>query len=219
MANNKFGMTSWDEVEIRTNKSNVSNKDRYMRLQPGSNVVRIVTKPFQYLVHRYKANPKDPGFGERVLSSLYHGFDPLVEKGMKPKMRWYLGVIDRKTQSYKLLDVSVSVFKSIQELARDEDWGDPSQYDVDIKVDKQGGPSAYYSVIAKPKKPLSPSDLEIKQQVDLEFLKKLCTPPTPEEMQKKIDAIHAKSAAGPVAKEEGKDSESSEEDFDFPQQD
>lgn len=211
----KYGLTNWDEVEVKQQSG--QRKDLYMRLQDKNNVVRMITKPHEYTVHRYKTNPDDPGYGERVMSSLYYGRDPLIEKGLKPKRRWLVGIIDRRTQSYKILDMSVSVFKSIQELVRDEDWGDPTQYDIDIKVDKNGGPTGYYTVIPKAKKPLSAADLDIKSQVDLDDLKRRCTPPTPEQVEELIKAIDAKSAnnkksgAGQATAEED-----DEDDVDFP---
>jgi len=208
---NNYGLKDWDDVDVKQTNQNQNRRDLYMRLQHGSNVLRIITKPHEYLVHRYKTNENDPGFGERVMSSVYHGRDPLVDKGMKPKRRWLVGVLDRKTSSYKILDTSVSVFKAIQELVRDEDWGDPSQYDVDIKVDKQGGATGYYTVIPKSKKPLSAADLDIKQQVDLEDLKRRCTPPTPEEVEERIKAIDARSNG--TAAETGEKQESNDMDF------
>lgn len=229
MSNNRFGMTSWDEVEIKQPQTQKRNRDLYMRLEDGSNRIRLVTKPFEYWVHRYKADEHDPGFGERIMSSYpLYGADPLMdEKGMKPKRRWLVGIIDRKTQSYKILDMSVSVFKSIQSLSRDEDWGDPSQYDIDIKVDKEGGATGYYQVSPKPKMPLSAADLELKSQADLEDLKRRCTPPTVEEMKKKIEAVHAKSKnAGSFALNDidteaaadmsESDAQTGDDDFSFP---
>lgn len=232
---NRFGMTSWDEVEISTAKTSKRNRDVYMKLQNGNNIVRILTKPFEYWQHKYKANEKDPGFGERVMSSYpLHGTDPLMDNfGMKPKRRWLVGIIDRATSSYKILDLSPTAFKKIQELSRDEDWGDPSQYDIDIKVDEDGGATGYYNVIAKPKKPLSATDLELKNQVDLEDLKRRTTPPTPEEMLKRIEAINAKSknavhavnndvevksapAVSSSTEEESSEEDSSEDNFEFP---
>lgn len=213
----RYGLTNWDEVEVKQQSG--QRKDLYMRLQDKNNVVRMVTKPYQYTVHRYKTNESDPGFGERIMSSLYHGRDPLMERGLKPKRRWLVGIIDRRTQSYKILDMSVSVFKSIQELVRDEDWGDPTQYDIDIKVDKNGGPTGYYTVIPKSKKPLSAADLDIKSQVDLDDLKRRCTPPTPEQVEELIKAIDAKSASNKnsgtgQAKVEEEDED--EDNVDFP---
>lgn len=189
----KFGATSWDEVEVKQPRK--SQKDLFLRLDNGDNVVRIITKPHEYLVHTVKLDPKEPGFGHRIMSSQFHGSDPLTEPpyNSKPKRRWYIGVIDRKTASYKILDMSTQVFKGIQELVRDEEWGDPSQYDVNIKVDKEGGPSSYYNVIPKNKKPLSSADLEIRQNVDLEELKRKCTPPTPEEVLKKIEFLKSRN--------------------------
>jgi hypothetical protein len=194
----QFGLTSWDTTDVKKAPKE-KNENLFMRLDNGNNVIRLVTKPHEYLVHRYKVDEKDPGFGERVLSSLFHGSDPLVDLGSKPKRRWLVGIIDRKTQSYKILDMSVSVFKSIQELVRDEDWGDPTQYDIDVKVDKNGGATGYYTVIPKSKKPLSKDDLDIKEKADLDDLKRRCTPPTPAQVQERIDAIKAKRSGTPVA--------------------
>jgi hypothetical protein len=210
----KYGLTNWDEVEVKQQSG--QRKDLYMRLQDKNNVVRMITKPHEYMVHRYKTNPDDPGFGERIMSSLYHGRDPLVDKGLKPKRRWLVGIIDRRTQSYKILDMSVSVFKSIQELVRDEDWGDPTQYDIDIKVDKNGGPTGYYTVIPKSKKPLSAADLDIKSQVDLDDLKRRCTPPTPEQVEELIKTIDAKSANNKKPAGQAAVEEDDEDDVDFP---
>lgn len=218
MSTQNYGLTEWENVEIKTGNKQENAKDLFLRLQQGSNIVRVVTKPHEYLSHRYKTRESDPGYGEKVLSSLANGRDPLFDKGMKPKKRWLVGVIDRKTQSYKILDMSVSVFKGIQELVKDEDWGDPSQYDIDIKVDKQGGATGYYTVMPKQPKPLSAADLDIKSQVDLEDLKRRCTPPTPEQMEERIASIDAKSNAnrGGEAQTKTSTSNDDDDDVDFP---
>lgn len=189
----QYGLTDWSDVEIKTNQKKNNDKDLYLKLKNGNNVIRIVTKPHEFLVHQYKAHENDPGFGQRVMSSIAHGSDPLIELGFKPKRRWLVGVIDRESQSYKILDLSTTAFKGIQELAREEDWGDPSQYDINIKVDKDAGSQGYYTVLPKAKKPLSPADIEIKSSADLEDLKRRCTPPTPEEVASKVAFIQSKS--------------------------
>lgn len=186
---NTFGLTEWNNVELGSGRS--SSKIDYLKLTNGSNVVRILTKPFQYSVHLYKAHINDDGFGTRIVAC--EGSDPLVEAGSKPKKRWLLGIIDRKTNSYKVIDISTTVFKSIQELVRDSDWGDPSQYDVDIKVDNRGGPTGYYSVIAKPKKPLTAEDLEIKQTIDLDALKQRSSPLSYDKALELMRVVQAKS--------------------------
>lgn len=194
MSTNKiqsFGVTTWDEVELKQANSFQRSKDLYMRLENGNNVVRCVTRPHQYLVHNFKEEG-DSGFGAKIMCSSFHKKCPLCDTGDRPKRRWLVGIIERKTQTYKVLDMSVSVFKAIQELSRDEDYGNPEGYDIDIKVDKQGGATGYYTVIPKPRKPLSEKDLELKNDVNHEDLLRKCTPPTPEKVQEKLDQERAK---------------------------
>lgn len=217
----QYGLTEWNNLDIKTGGANKQQaRDLFLKLQNGDNIVRIITKPHEYLVHRFKAHKDDPGFGERILSPKpLYGSDPIEEMGFKPQRRWLVGVIDRKTQSYKILDLSIAVLKSIQQHVRDEDWGDPSQYDFNVKVDKQGGPTGYYSVVAKPKKPLSAADLEIKQSVDLEDLKRRCTPPTVEQVRERVQAIQAKSPNFAGATTAAAPESVEDDDTDFPSAD
>lgn len=186
-----WGLTEWDNVEVQTGRR--QTKTEYMRLKEGDNIIRIMTKPHEFKVHNWKAHPDDPGFGKRILAAAVAASDPLVEAGSKPKRRWLIGIVDRSTQSYKLMDISVSVLKGIQSLVRDEDWGDPTQYDINIKVDKNGGATGYYTVIPKNKKPLSAADLEIKEKIDLEDIKRRCTPLSPEKVKEIMDDVISKS--------------------------
>lgn len=170
-----------------------NNKDLFLRLVEGSNELRLLTAPFQYLHHKYKKDPSNPkDFGQKINCSKLHGDCPLCDAGDKAKPRWFYGVIDRKTGTYKILDVSFAVFQDIRKLARNtKHWGDPTKYDLDIVVDKNGGATGYYTVQAIGKEPLSAHDQNIKDtQVDLDDLKRRCTPPTAEQVQKRIDKIN-----------------------------
>jgi hypothetical protein len=177
------------------NKKGGNNKDLFLRLGEGSNELRLVTAPFQYLVHKYKKdanNPKD--FGQKVGCSQLHGSCPLCETGDKAKPRWFYGVIDRKTGTYKILDISFAVFSQIRKLARNtQRWGDPTKYDIDIVVDKNGGATGYYSVQPISKEPLSAADQQLKDSADLDDLKRRCTPPSAENVQSRIDKINGVS--------------------------
>lgn len=197
-----FGEVSWDDNFFgEGNKKD--NKDIWLRLDNGSNEMRLVTQPFQYLSHRYKKEG-DPGFGQKVYCSQIHGHCPLCAMGDKPKPRWLLGVITRKDNTYKILDISYAVFSDIRKLAKNvQRWGDPTKYDIDIVVDKKGGPTGYYSVQPIGKEPLSADDQKIKDSVDLDELKAKVTPPTPDKVQKRLDKINgvaegASSASTPA---------------------
>ena len=180
----KYGLTSWDDVELSSGRVK-KTRDEFIRLDSGSNLVRILTEPHQYLVHKYKEK-NDPGFGDKIMCSAFHGSCPVCELGDRPKRRWFVGVIDRKTQTYKVLDMSPAIFKSVQEFNRDEDYGNPTGYDIDIKVDKTGGPTGYYTIIPKPPKPLTQEDMEVRNNAEVDDLKRRCAPPTPDAVSERL---------------------------------
>jgi hypothetical protein len=182
----KFGEVGWGDVSTDNSSEKKDSRDTFLRLEKGSNILRIITPPFQHMVHKYKREG-DPGFGQRIMCSAFHGSCPVCDLGDKAKRRWFLGVIDRKTKAYKILDVSIAVFKSIQNLTREDDWGSPEKYDIDIKVDPNGGATGYYTVMPKMPKPMSADDIELKDMVDLEDLKKRSSPPSVEKVQERLD--------------------------------
>lgn len=186
-----FGEVSWnDDVYGGSEKKQTNAKDLFLRLEEGSNEMRLITQPFQYLVHKYKKDG-DPGFGQKVACSAMHGSCPLCTLGDKAKPRWLLGVISRKTGTYKILDISFAVFSQVRKLARNtQRWGDPTKYDMDVVVDKNGGATGYYSVQPISKEPLSAADQKIKDDVDFDDLKRRVTPPTADIVQKRIDKIN-----------------------------
>lgn len=195
-----FGEVSWnDDVFGGSEKKQTNSKDLFLRLDEGSNELRLVTQPHMYLVHKYKKEG-DTGFGQKVSCSAVHGSCPLCAMGDKAKPRWLLGVISRKTNSYKILDISFAVFSQIRKLARNtQRWGDPTKYDIDIVVDKNGGATGYYSVQPISKEPLSATDQQIKDNADLDDLKRRVSPLQPEQVQKRIDRINGVADAGAPA--------------------
>ena len=196
-----FGEVNWtDDVFGGDDKKHTNSKDLFLRLDEGSNEVRLITQPFQYLVHKYKKEG-DPGFGMKVQCSAIHGSCPLCADGDKAKPRWLLGVISRKTNTYKILDISFAVFSQIRKLAKNPPKGDPMKYDLNIEVDKNGGATGYYSVQSYDKEPLSAADQLIKDSVDFDDLKRRVTPPTADIVQKRIDKINGVTdgSTAPVA--------------------
>jgi hypothetical protein len=187
-----FGEVNWnDDVYGGDNKKNTNNKDLFLRLDEGSNEIRLVTQPYQYLVHKIKKDPNNPkDFGQKVSCSAVHKSCPACDSGDKAKPRWLLGVISRKTGTYKILDISFAVYSQIRKYAKNTArWGDPTKYDIDIVVDKNGGATGYYSVQAISKEPLSAADQVIKDAVDLDDLKRRVTPFTPDQVQKRMNKI------------------------------
>lgn len=185
-----FGEVSWNDDVFGGQGERKNSKDLFLRLDEGSNEMRLITQPYQYLVHKHKKEG-DAGFGQKVSCSAIHGSCPLCAIGDKAKPRWLIGVISRKTGTYKILDISFAVFSQIRKLAKNtQRWGDPTKYDIDIVVDKNGGATGYYSVQPISKEPLSAADQAIKDSVDFDDLKRRVSPPTPDAVQKRIDKIN-----------------------------
>ena len=113
-----------------------------------------------------------------------------AKQDMKAKQRWFYGVIDRKTGTYKVLDVSFAVFSKVRDWARNAKWGDPTKYDINILVKKNAPPNEYYNVQALPKEPLSAGDQILKDNADLEDLQRRCTPLTIEQQQTRLNKIN-----------------------------
>lgn len=196
-----FGEVNWtDNLDFGDSKDKKSgNKDLFLRLTEGDNEVRFVTSPHQYLVHKVKRdanNPKD--FGQKVMCSAISGTCPACVHG-EAKPRWLVGVIDRKSGAYKILDMGWQVFQQIRTHAKNAKLGDPQKYDINIFVNPKGGPSGYYTVQTYSKEALSAEDQNIKDTADLEDLKRRVQPPAPEKVQERLNKIFGDAAPAPQA--------------------
>lgn len=200
-----YGEVSWDDKSAGYANSDSKGSDIFLRLENGPNTVRLVTKPQQYIVHEGVKREGDKGYGTKVLCSKVHGSCPLCDAGYDVRPRWFLGVIDRKSNSYRVLDISSSVFFDIKTLNSGK-WGDPSKYDIDIIKNDKADPQHYYSVQPIERYPLSASDQKIiDEQMDMAFLTKKITPPTLEQTEKRLEKIlEGGKLAAPVKKERPK---------------
>lgn len=197
-----YGEVSWDDKNAGYNNSESKGNDIFLRLKDGPNTVRLVTKPQQYIVHEGVKREGDKGYGYKVLCCKVHGSCPLCDAGYSARPRWFLGVIDRETSAYKILDISSSVFFDIKTLNAGK-WGDPTKYDIDIIKNSKADPQHYYSVQPIERSPLSAVDHKIlDEQMDMEFLKKKITPPTVDQTMKRLEKIlDGGTLAAPVKRE------------------
>jgi hypothetical protein len=123
-----------------------------------------------------------------------HGSCPICEEepgstNAKTKPRFYLGVIDRKTQTFKILDISMGVLRDIKKLHSNPKWGPLVGYDIDIiKNPNSASPADYYTVQPVPKEALTPNDQKIIEELDLSILEKMVATPTPQKVAEKVEA-------------------------------
>src|SRR5271166_2166083 len=194
-----FGEINYDDSY--TGQKSGAGKDLFLRLDEGNNEIRLLTNPFQYMVHKVKKDPiNKKDYGQKVQCSAMHGSCDACPHG-EATARWLYGVISRTTGKYQILDVSWAVFSDIKKLAQNKKFGDPTKYDIIIMVDKRGGATGYYTVQALQKEALSASDQKIKDDdLDLDDLKRRSTPPEPAFVQKRLEKIFGSlEAAAAVA--------------------
>lgn len=118
----------------------------FIKLQPGSNAVRVVGKPFQVDIHWEKGLD---GQNKKVICP--GAGCPVCKAGHVPMARYQVLVIDRVDGKVKILEGGPRIFAAIKDYAMDSDYGDPSKYDLKIK--KEGsGRETKYTVMASPKK-------------------------------------------------------------------
>lgn len=185
MSNIKNGAVGWGDPSFGGGKS----KNDFLRLNPGSNVIRLLTLPHQYHQHRYEpTGGKKYGYRINCSRSETEEKCPLCDMGNKAKRRWFVGAIDRKTGIYKTLDIGYSIFQSIKKLA-ESTWGLPEKYDIDIVVDPNGGATGYYFVSPMPPVPLTAEDIRLKEENPSKNLEEKTSAPTPQSVQTRLDKI------------------------------
>jgi hypothetical protein len=197
----QFGATNWKDKQTRNfppREGDDLPKIPFMRLQQGSNYLRIVTIPYKYHFIRYAGpNVKSP-FGVRVNCAypLYDN-DPATGMGYPAKLRYFVGVIDRREGDLKILDMSTVIMEKLQddlETLEEMDGQEhsPTEFDINVRYNKNASsPGATYNVVRGEKAALSEEDVALINAIGEETLNKVllrhATPPKPEVVVKLLE--------------------------------
>lgn len=149
----------------------------FLYLNIGSNVVRFLSKPYQYLSHADLKIKGSPNYGQKMMCNAISGQckfcdDSYKSLNEKKSQRWLVYLIDRKSNSVKLYDFGVNVFLEIRKYAVSQQWGDPINYDIDLYIDDRGE-DLKISPIVRPPSLLNESDNLLREHIDLNVLKHL----------------------------------------------
>lgn len=185
----------WDNPQ----EVSTGSGDLFHDIKPGLNVFRIVSNAFQFEVHWYRRHEKDTV--KRFVSP--NEGDPLKARGEMPDRRFAFAVMpcpsnDGATplleREVKVLEVGPGIYNDIIKLAKDRDYGNPTNYD--IKVTKSGtGRDTKYDVLARPVDKCESLNKEVLEKVEarnIEFTK-LYKPSTPQEMSDYIGGVTTSS--------------------------
>lgn len=197
-----YGAVSWEQEKKSDTTSNGKDFKNFpfVRLTNGDNDLRLITNPYLYrtINYRNRGVPENKG---KKLKIAYPGKDgkevsmaddPALKAGFSFKSRYYAGVIDRKDNQVKIIDISSSVSTKLKACASNPKIGDPRGYDVSIVKNDKGSPTEYYNVVNYSKEPLSDED---QAMVDaampdlIAALERLSAPLDPETLLKKMEDL------------------------------
>jgi len=122
---------------------------RYLKFRDGANKIRIMSAPV--MGHEYWTTDKKPVRSREPFSAV--PADARLDDGQfKPKYFWALVVWNYAQSALQVMEITQSSIQGpIEELALNEDWGDPREYD--ITINKKGeGLDTEYSVQPSPHK-------------------------------------------------------------------
>jgi hypothetical protein len=184
----------------------------FMKLEEGSNEVRIFTKPYQF----YTVWTTDATGKQRKVRSAVENC-PLVQRGEKPSARWYVGVLDRKSGGRpSILEIGPQIYKQILGLRKKDAWGDPRTYDIDVDR-KPKGSQPLYIVSPMPQAKLTEDEKgSIREFLGRVDLVKMTAAPTPEEVREQLGISEpADVEVSDDFDDFDSNSDSTDDDFDF----
>ena len=154
--------------DYKDERDKENSKLRFIKFDKEKTFVRIVGHKVvkvwtHYLTYQYNGE-------EKKTNVVCLGKDkcPICLSGNQAKRRVFYNVIDRNEQKendgkfqVRILGIGQMVFKQIAALANDEEYGDPTKYDLRITKTGQGLKTEYV-VHASPKpKPYTPEEIAI----------------------------------------------------------
>lgn len=165
----------------------------FLKLEANDNKVRLFGDTYRTWIHWFTTSD-----GQRRKANCAGDNCPLCRAASKPeeeaKPRFYNCCINRADGTVKILDMGSQIFKGVQALDADENWGSLEEYDINIKKGPKGS-SPLYQVTPLPKKDLSKTDLAlIEASKSVINLEKLVAPSTVEFINKLIKGEIGKSA-------------------------
>lgn len=170
-------MSEWlpkDYSKIEENeKEKASASSGYMRFEEGENRFRILTKPIVGWVWWVDEDGEIVERGSRPKKGnkpvrIDMNTNMIPEQFENAKMFWAMQVWNYALEKAQILEITqISIREEIQNLIKDEDWGDPTGYD--IVVTRTEGEIVSYSVKPKPHKEFNKKGKTI-PEVNLEAL-------------------------------------------------
>jgi len=200
----KYGKVQWGETNYSENKSKF-DKEKFLLLENGITTIRILMEqPLTYMSHKIKfANDTNP-YGRNVRCAIDNCpvCEKYKEKEAQAKSKYIVGVYVVKTGEFKWLDFGGQIFNAIGAIKQIPNFENVMEYDINIIKNPKGGKSGFYQVVPGAPSPLTAVQIEMADNIDVDYLNGYVEPLSVEEVnntmeriQKWIDKKMAENAA------------------------
>lgn len=123
----------------------------YLKLKDGETVkLRIASEPAIFETEAERDDPDNPGQKKTVITTRYG---------------WL--VWNQETKTAQIMQQSATFFKNLAALAQDEEWGDPTGYDIKISREGTELDTKYSIVPSANREPLDSEAREVLKNIDL----------------------------------------------------
>jgi hypothetical protein len=160
-----------------------SGESKYVKFKIGENKLRIVSDVYESLRHQLKINDQFKNIAcPKTLDRTAPC--PICSMGDKPKDRWIVKVIDRSSNTVKILESGHMIFGQLSSLNENPEYGDPREFDITITRKGEKLDTEYNVIPARVNSKLTAE--EIKMVKDDKFDLELYTTPRTEGELKEI---------------------------------
>lgn len=165
-----------------------SGSIKFFKPKEGNNSLRIVSSKF---ATTYTHWVKTAG-SAKLSKATCVGKDkcPVCKAGIDLIVRNVFFILDRADGEIKLYEAPKDVFQQLKAFATHPDYGDLSNYDVNVQRSGSGLLTKYQVVASRKNNALSDEELEkVESTVNFETLNKLYPPKTVEQLQDMVDNL------------------------------
>lgn len=140
-------------------------ESQFLKTTVGDNKIRLCSMPIEIVTHPVKDGGKT-SFFDCAGEGCEH-----CKKNVKKQYRYAYLCISRKDGKPYVFEAPLTVFKQILQYATDKEYGNPMDYDLNVK--KEGdGLQTVYTVIGYPKKPLTIEETKMLEEANIDIKEK-----------------------------------------------
>lgn len=183
-----FGKVSWDDVGNNSNNTRF-DKEKFVKLEDGINNIRMISDVYRYFYHKVEFEGDKSPYGRSIRCTTVKEECPICLQGKRASEKFYIAVIERKSNKIKILECGKTIVEGIKALKQIPGKEDPKLYELVIIKNSKNAAANMYNVIPGADRPLTAEEIQKIEDFNEDELVNLCQPISADEVVKTIDRI------------------------------